>query len=133
MLGRLLHILRKSGIVLPSDLAILIKTMTECEATTNELDRPLRWAGHQRHQGRPGPIWGSGRVRWRHAPGGLVHAGHRHPRPPGSRRATPRGGPNPPGDHASGRVVLGQAGGAVYGPDSPHLDRRMPSLPAWKA
>ena len=38
MLGRLLHLLRNYGIVLPSDLAILIKTMMECEATTNELD-----------------------------------------------------------------------------------------------
>jgi ubiquinone biosynthesis protein len=38
MLGRLLHLLRNYGIVLPSDLAILIKTMIECEATTNELD-----------------------------------------------------------------------------------------------
>ncbi|HUC36940.1 MAG TPA: AarF/UbiB family protein [Acidimicrobiales bacterium] len=41
MLGRLLHLLRNSGIVLPSDLAILIKTMIECEATTNELDPTL--------------------------------------------------------------------------------------------
>jgi ubiquinone biosynthesis protein len=36
--GRLLHLLRSHGVVLPSDLAILIKTMIECEATTNELD-----------------------------------------------------------------------------------------------
>ena len=41
MLGRLLHLLRHYGIVLPSDLAILIKTMIECEATTNELDPTL--------------------------------------------------------------------------------------------
>jgi ubiquinone biosynthesis protein len=41
MLGRLLHLLRTSGIVLPSDLAVLIKTMIECEATTNELDPTL--------------------------------------------------------------------------------------------
>lgn len=38
ILGRLLHVLREYGIVLPSDLAILIKTMIECEATTYELD-----------------------------------------------------------------------------------------------
>jgi ubiquinone biosynthesis protein len=38
LLGRLLHLLRHSGIVLPSDLAILVKTMIECEATTSELD-----------------------------------------------------------------------------------------------
>ena len=37
-LGRLLNLLRQYGIVLPSDLAILIKTMIECEATTYELD-----------------------------------------------------------------------------------------------
>jgi ubiquinone biosynthesis protein len=37
-LGQLLHLLRTFGIVLPSDLAILIKTMIECEGTTNELD-----------------------------------------------------------------------------------------------
>ena len=41
MLGRLLHLLRSSGIVLPTDLAILIKTMIECEATTDELDPTL--------------------------------------------------------------------------------------------
>jgi ubiquinone biosynthesis protein len=37
-LGRILHLLRAHGIVLPSDLAILIKTLIECEGTTNELD-----------------------------------------------------------------------------------------------
>jgi ubiquinone biosynthesis protein len=37
-LGRLLHLLREHGIVLPSDLAVLIKTLIECEATTKELD-----------------------------------------------------------------------------------------------
>ena len=37
-LGPLLHLLRTQGIILPSDLAILIKTLIECEATTNELD-----------------------------------------------------------------------------------------------
>ncbi len=36
--GRLLHLLRHYGIVLPSDLAILLKTLIECEATTKELD-----------------------------------------------------------------------------------------------
>jgi ubiquinone biosynthesis protein len=41
VLGRLLHLLRSSGIVLPSDMAILIKTMIECEATTDELDPTL--------------------------------------------------------------------------------------------
>ena len=37
-LEQLLHILRIHGIVLPSDLAILIKTMIECEGTTYGLD-----------------------------------------------------------------------------------------------
>ncbi len=37
-LGRILHLLRAHGIVLPSYLAILIKTLIECEGTTNELD-----------------------------------------------------------------------------------------------
>ena len=37
-LGRLLHLLRHNGIVLPPDLAVLIKTLIECESTTNELD-----------------------------------------------------------------------------------------------
>jgi ubiquinone biosynthesis protein len=41
VLGPLLHLLRRSGIVLPSDMAILIKTMIECEATTDELDPTL--------------------------------------------------------------------------------------------
>jgi ubiquinone biosynthesis protein len=41
VLRRLLHLLRVHGIVLPSDLATLIKTMIECEATTNELDPTL--------------------------------------------------------------------------------------------
>ena len=37
-LGRLLHLVRTNGIILPADLAILIKTLIECEATTSELD-----------------------------------------------------------------------------------------------
>jgi ubiquinone biosynthesis protein len=37
-LGRLLHLLRNHGIVLPTDLAVLIKTLIECESTTKELD-----------------------------------------------------------------------------------------------
>ena len=41
VLGPLLHLLRSSGIVLPSAMAILIKTMIECEATTGELDPTL--------------------------------------------------------------------------------------------
>ncbi len=41
VLSRLLHVLRGQGIVLPSDLAILIKTVIECEATTEELDPTL--------------------------------------------------------------------------------------------
>jgi ubiquinone biosynthesis protein len=41
VLRPLLHLLRSSGIVLAPDLATLIKTMIECEATTNELDPTL--------------------------------------------------------------------------------------------
>ena len=41
VLRPLLHLLRGHGIVLHSDLATLIKTMIECEATTNELDPTL--------------------------------------------------------------------------------------------
>jgi ubiquinone biosynthesis protein len=41
VLRRLLHLLRGQGIVLPSDLATLIKTMIECEATTDQLDPTL--------------------------------------------------------------------------------------------
>ena len=41
VLSRMLHLLRIHGTVLPSDLAILIKTMIECEATTYELDPTL--------------------------------------------------------------------------------------------
>jgi ubiquinone biosynthesis protein len=36
--GRLLRLLRHNGIVLPSDLAVLIKTLIECESTTLGLD-----------------------------------------------------------------------------------------------
>ncbi len=39
--GHLLHLLRQNGIVLPSDLAVLIKTLIECESTTNELDSTM--------------------------------------------------------------------------------------------
>jgi ubiquinone biosynthesis protein len=38
ILRDLLHLLRTSGLVLPAELAVLIKTMIECEATTDELD-----------------------------------------------------------------------------------------------
>jgi ubiquinone biosynthesis protein len=41
VLSPLLHLLRGQGIVLPSNLAILIKTVIECEATTEELDPTL--------------------------------------------------------------------------------------------
>jgi ubiquinone biosynthesis protein len=37
-LAQLLDVLRKNGIVLPSDLAVLVKTLVECEATTEALD-----------------------------------------------------------------------------------------------
>jgi ubiquinone biosynthesis protein len=41
VLRELLHILRENGIVLPPDMATLIKTVIECEATTYELDPTL--------------------------------------------------------------------------------------------
>ena len=37
-LAQLLDVLRGNGIVLPPDLAVLIKTLVECEATTETLD-----------------------------------------------------------------------------------------------
>jgi predicted unusual protein kinase regulating ubiquinone biosynthesis (AarF/ABC1/UbiB family) len=38
MLRGLLHVLRAHGLMLPADLAVLIKTMIVCEATTDEMD-----------------------------------------------------------------------------------------------
>jgi ubiquinone biosynthesis protein len=38
ILGALFHVLRRYGLVLPADLAILLKTVIECEGTTRELD-----------------------------------------------------------------------------------------------
>ncbi len=38
ILRDLLHLLRARGLVLPAELAVLIKTVIECEATTDELD-----------------------------------------------------------------------------------------------
>jgi ubiquinone biosynthesis protein len=38
MLRDLLHVLRAHGLMLPADLAVLIKTMIVCEATTDEMD-----------------------------------------------------------------------------------------------
>jgi predicted unusual protein kinase regulating ubiquinone biosynthesis (AarF/ABC1/UbiB family) len=38
VLRDLLPVLRRYGLVLPADLAILLKTVIECEGTMNELD-----------------------------------------------------------------------------------------------
>jgi ubiquinone biosynthesis protein len=38
VLRELFHVLRRYGLVLPADLAILLKTVIECEGTTSELD-----------------------------------------------------------------------------------------------
>lgn len=38
ILRDLLHVLRRNGLVLPADLAVLLKTVIECEGTTNEID-----------------------------------------------------------------------------------------------
>jgi ubiquinone biosynthesis protein len=41
VLRDLLHVLRDRGLMLPADLAVLIKTVIECEATADELDPTL--------------------------------------------------------------------------------------------
>jgi ubiquinone biosynthesis protein len=41
VLRDLLHVLRSQGLMLPADLAVLVKTVMECEATANELDPTL--------------------------------------------------------------------------------------------
>jgi ubiquinone biosynthesis protein len=41
VLRQLLHLLRNQGLMLPVDLAVLIKTLIVCEATTDELDPTL--------------------------------------------------------------------------------------------
>jgi len=38
VLGELFHVLRRYGLVLPADLAVLLKTVIECEGTTSEID-----------------------------------------------------------------------------------------------
>jgi ubiquinone biosynthesis protein len=40
-LRQLLHVLRIQGLMLPADLAVLVKTVIECEATADELDPTL--------------------------------------------------------------------------------------------
>jgi ubiquinone biosynthesis protein len=41
VLRGLLHVLRNEGLMLPADLAVLVKTVIECEATADELDPTL--------------------------------------------------------------------------------------------
>ncbi len=41
VLRGLLHVLRSQGLLLPADLAVLVKTVIECEATADELDPTL--------------------------------------------------------------------------------------------
>jgi ubiquinone biosynthesis protein len=41
VLRDLLHVLREQGLMLPPDLAVLVKTVIECEATADELDPTL--------------------------------------------------------------------------------------------
>ena len=38
ILAQLLNVVHDNGIVLPPDLAVLVKTLVECEATTEALD-----------------------------------------------------------------------------------------------
>jgi ubiquinone biosynthesis protein len=45
VLRGLLHVLREQGLLLPADLAVLIKTVIECEATADELDPTLNISG----------------------------------------------------------------------------------------
>jgi ubiquinone biosynthesis protein len=41
VLRGLLHVLHRQGLMLPADLAVLVKTVIECEATADELDPTL--------------------------------------------------------------------------------------------
>jgi ubiquinone biosynthesis protein len=41
VLRDLLHVLRNQGLMLPADLAVLVKTVIQCEATADELDPTL--------------------------------------------------------------------------------------------
>jgi predicted unusual protein kinase regulating ubiquinone biosynthesis (AarF/ABC1/UbiB family) len=41
VLRDLLRVLRGQGLMLPADLAVLVKTLIECEATADELDPRL--------------------------------------------------------------------------------------------
>jgi ubiquinone biosynthesis protein len=55
VLRDLLHVLRNQGLTLPADLAVLIKTVIECEATTDELDPTLNMRSFLSVLGAGGP------------------------------------------------------------------------------
>jgi ubiquinone biosynthesis protein len=61
--GRLLRLLRRNGIVLPSDLAVLIKTLIECESTTLGLDPTMSMLSLVGELGSIGPASGEVSVR----------------------------------------------------------------------
>jgi ubiquinone biosynthesis protein len=54
VLRALLHVLREQGLTLPADLAVLMKTVIECEATTDELDPTLNMHSFLSVLGAPG-------------------------------------------------------------------------------
>jgi ubiquinone biosynthesis protein len=54
VLRDLLRVLRSQGLVLPGDLAVLVKTLIECEATADELDPRLSLSGFLRELGSVG-------------------------------------------------------------------------------
>ena len=56
VLRELLHILRDQGLTLPADMAVLIKTVIECEATTDELDPTLNMRSFLSVLGAPGSV-----------------------------------------------------------------------------
>ena len=61
VLRELLHVLRRQGLMLPADLAVLVKTVIECEATANELDPTLNLSSFLGNLGSlAGPLDGGG-------------------------------------------------------------------------
>jgi ubiquinone biosynthesis protein len=55
ILRELLHLLHSHGLLLPADLAVLLKTVVVCEATTDELDPTLTMTSFLSDLGTPGP------------------------------------------------------------------------------
>ena len=55
VLRDLLHVLRGRGLMLPADLAVLLKTVIECESTTDEIDPTLEIRSFLSELGTPPP------------------------------------------------------------------------------